>query len=98
RRRSHAPARAPAAAHTGRSDPGPSATPLSEHSGQPLLRSAAEPNLQSSVVLRVRFVRNERELDVPTAGAEELAERLQARLDDVAFPAGDLSTVLAASL
>ena len=49
-------------------------------------------------MLRVRFVGYERELDVPAAGAEKLAQRLEAGLDDVSFPPGDLGPVLAASL
>lgn len=46
----------------------------------------------------VSHVRHECQLEIEPAGADEIAERLEARLDDVALPARDLRPVLAAAL
>src|SRR6266850_1554001 len=78
--------------------PGPSALTRLQHRLQPLLRRAVECLLKPRFLLRVRLVGHERQVEVESAGADELTERLEARLDHVALPAGDLCAVLTASL
>ena len=46
--------------------------------------------LETRVLLAVGLVGHEGRLEVEAAGAEELLQRLEARLDDVALPAGEL--------
>jgi hypothetical protein len=64
---------------------------------QALLRRSLQRLVEASVLLGVGLVGDERRLEVEAAGAEDLLQRLEARLDDVAFPAGELRAVLAAA-
>src|SRR5262249_9050518 len=97
RRTPRAPRRAPGGSRSGRMAHGSaSASPRSQHRLQALLRRPLQALLETRVAPGVRLVRHETRFEVETARAEDLLQRLEARLNDVALPAGELGAVLAA--